>query len=370
MELDSVNQALAVIKPTETRIEGWQKVLPPIFNWENDELKKFAEIDIERFKVATPDKSHLPLLKEFDETLTRLKKLASDKEKERKDLLQPIEGMKKRMMVIEKAYTEIVEVLSPYYIKLKKVEQTELAKKQARADDLSRFRTEMQTKFNREQGLWNEYIQAKVTEVYDEALDVIEPADLTPYLNDIEWKHTEQVFVHAQCQIPTINGVMDADKVAIANDVFSNWNRKALADSFSSLLRQTFVGFDVAKNQKEQAKDIRHAEQVIEVSAIKENVEMENTLAVFDEKSTETITVEKTRGLKTVWKIDMEPTLENMAKIEKAFYGNKQACLATWQGKDFWKINTYDKAAMLCRLKDKDENFAVQDILFKPEDKL
>jgi hypothetical protein len=367
---EEVSTALSVIKPSEVRVAGWGQVLPPIFNWEEDNLKILKNLEPKVSELIAS--TEISKLKEIDDKMKEFAKLARTAETERKELTQPIVGMTKRLMVIEKTYEALAESLKPTYMTLKKLEQAEVAKAQARSNELTRFRSEMQTYLNNREYFWRKYNQDKVTEVFKDALDFVEFADLQGYVDEICAKHTakEYVFINpnSRPQIPD----QDFEKTKIWEEVAGTWSGKKLADEFDKLIETTFSNFQFAKNQKEEAIKQREAEQIIETQMAEEDVTMENALVILDEKASpvQTIVTEATRDIKKVWSIEMEHTVESMSKIDKAWYQNRNECLAVWQGKDPWTINTIDKANQLSKLRNKDERFQPDGIVFVQIEKI
>jgi hypothetical protein len=47
-----------------------------------------------------------------------------------------------------------------------------------------------------------------------------------------------------------------------------------------------------------------------------------------------------------------------------------EQCLSIWQGKDPWNINTTDQGNLLCKLKNADNRFQPEGIVFKEDVKI
>lgn len=372
MIIEQVETSLAKIKPAEERLTGWKGVLVPIFNWEMTTLKELQLISstIDDYIIENPTVENIKQLKSIEDKLTEVKKLSSRSNKERLDLFANINDLSKRLMIPEKEYESIAKKISDTFIKIKRLENTEREKVQKRQEDLAAFRSKVQTKLNNDINNWNLYIESKITDVYKDALDLIEVEDLTNYTNDILWKHTEKEFQFSSMSL-TKWELEDKEKMAIFKEIANTWDSKSFSDKFAEKIKATFSDFEVAKSQKEAALKIRQNEAEIEVDAANENLEMETALVQIEEKVVvQDNLFEVTKNLKKVYEIDMEHNEKNMVIIEKAFYGNRQDCLSMYQGKDCWKINTEDKGNLLCRIKNRDNKFAPDGVVFKEIEKI
>lgn len=369
--LPDVEKALAIIKPADVRVQNWSETLTSLFVWEEKALREVSNIDISKYMIENPTIADILLLKEMDDKMKELSKLSTLKKNERKEVTSNIDGMKTRLMITENAYQTLSEKIKPYYIKISKVKQAEEEKTAKRTSDLNSFRSRMQISFNESVAASNLYIQAKVTESYKECLAMIEPEDLDGYLSNLLSLHKSEAFGYKQ---PTVTQaeVDDEEKVAIYQEIFGKWNHEGFSQSFKSILTNTFSDFTIAKQQSDEAIRQREAEQSIEVLEIQDNVEVENTIAVLEEKSAPTMSFayEKTRELKKVYELDMVHDENNMRRVNKAFYANMKECLAVYQGKDYWKIDTVTQGELLSKLKNKDNGIIFEGIVFKETDKI
>lgn len=379
MELQSVSKELAIIKPTQQRILGLQTLFSPLFDWQATnlaEVKQYAE-DADYFIISSPTIDDLPRLKEISDKLEEARAKSRLKSKERLDFTKNFDTIKKRTMVIEESYEEIAKKIEPGYIALKKIEQFESQKVALRNQELNQFRLMCQTEFNRLLSLQQKYIQSKVSEVYEEALDMIDENDIKAYLDDLVEKHKDAFKYLA----PKFATTSDADKKAIYKDVFSKWSEEKLLDEFAKLLQRTFSDFEIAKIQKEAALKVRESEKSVEIELIEEIKETNDILAVLDEKSAEVEPIlQETKSLKQLYSIfgekgkqldgGMDKTEKSLTTIERAFFACRRECMPLYQGKDIFNIDGYTKASLLSKLKNKDNKFEADGIIFCIVDKI
>ncbi len=381
MEIEVITKELSVLRPVQDRIAGLGKVFSPLFEWqeENMQFLKAALAEVDQFIIENPTKENLPRIKDIEEKQKRLISIARMKEKERKDHTKNFDTIKKRMMCIEEAYDAMASKVGNTFVSLKRIENAEREKVDARDRDLNNFRTKIQQEFNRLTGLQSMYIEAKVTEVYKVALEKIMPPglsgvtgdELVEYLNPIRWQHTEAAFKYLAPQF-TQAEIEDEQKVAIYKEIFKHWDGKRFESEFNTLLNDTFFDFSEAWKNKEDSLRQRESAEASQVQIVQEEVEVNDVLATLDEKAnvhSSATLFSETRDLKKSYCVAMDHSYENMIKVERAFFANRHECMAIYQGKDCWNMNCVDKAALLARLKNKDDNFNPEGIIFKEVEK-
>jgi len=363
-ELEKVSQALQKIKPTEERIQNWQQTLLDTFKWETQNLNEVMRVDVTEYLIANPTSEHFTLLKPLDDKIKEFKNLATLKSTERKEVTKNINGMLDRLMLPEKSYLELSNILSPVYVSIKKLQDDQLRKEEARRSELNNFRMQMQTHFNTCQGNWDKYIQTEITSKYAEALKVVD--EFTVTLSEFKDKIVEENPVtDFSFPQPTFDRT-DVQKLEIFQDVFRHWSNEKLCTKFMTLLNETFKDFQIAQTQPEAALEIRKAEEVVEVAAIEDVVETENMMAAIEEKAAPValIPTEAVKELKRVWSIQIEDTMVGMSTIHRAFFANRNELMPLTRKKTFLGIDANDMIKMMCEYKTKDENFCPQGIVF------
>lgn len=366
--LEVINKRLSGIAPDEERFPAWKDVLFKIWRFEQNGLNQvisdnpeFPE-DIPSNPTEEQIKVILSSIKGHEDIIAFLKKKEKEYTTSRKEITKPLTDFLDGLMNIEKAYKAIHEEyakkLLPYKQLEKKIQDAQIQRQR----DLQSFRTKCQQDYNQHVYETKKYISEKINEAYKYAIENIDIFDIDDYIEN--FKNTFKV----DSLTGKNNKYQDKEFQAINDEIWNNWIPSDYHNILLKQIDEVFDGFELAKSNAEEA--IRLAAQKAEVSKAEaqDDFKADNIVAQVESFVTTPI-VQTTKNLKKVYSLDMAHTEDNMVAVVRAFFANLPSCLANYRAQDNWKI-VEEMEKCLVTLKNKDEKFAPDGIVFKASDKI
>jgi hypothetical protein len=293
---------------------------------------------------------------------------------ERKVITSKLDSVTNRLMAAEKSIPDPLQKFEQAIIgckKLKEIADTKLRQKQIElqliekffGDKVAEYKTNSMAVINKQlDAAFNYCLNNDITV---EAL----PALMTQF--KAKFKPTEHfIFSVASPQLQNVS--IDEYRAVctplIPKEQFDYYNSEYLM-----LLDAKFSDYHISIQDKVLAKQRAAEESAKAAEAAKKKEDEEkafNTLNASASVSTNSAPTIETKSLKKVYVLDMEETIDNAIKLWAAFAGNKTLVEEKMRVNKWFSCSPSQIAGALCKIKNEDNNFQPQGIVFKQDDKL
>jgi hypothetical protein len=361
------------LKPPEVRIEAWKNFLNKAFKFEVEALEETIDLcpeDITPIPVnPTEDelKGLLAMIKPYEDIIKTLKQDEKRIQEGRKNITSKFDDVRDRLSLPEKTIKTYYQTIEKHLIQLKKLEEIQRRKLEEQERKILAFKRDRMNAYNDEVLAFKKHILSHIKQLYNTALDTISPLDLDEFIESHQWDFNEH-----RCRNTFNHSFLDDNETKINREIFSKWDSEDFVGYFLSEFKIAFKNFDIDILHKEEARkeserSSKEAEKIAEDTKQLDDVEVILETSV----SRPVISLSgSTKALKKVYEINMSDTDETMASIIRAFFGNFVSCMANIKRGSKFDISIGDMGKSLCALKNKDNNFQPDNIIFKQIEKL
>lgn len=315
-------------------------------------------------------------IKQVEEAEKALKEVKSERiklENRRKEITNPVNERMSELMASEKSLTDPIAKAESAIISIKKAEQERIDSEKKRQNQIIQLTEFCKLTFEKAKNEHVLYINDVCTKSYLNALNKgILPENVLSMIDDFINSFQKEKFY-----TPVIN-VFNYDKIKVeeAEEIVNRYKTIVNADELYKLLcdeiRKKFSDYEVAFLNKEEAAKKANEED----AAKKAEVENQNKMAEIASKISasaehqQPVVTNNVKALKSVYKVDMPETVESVLLIMAAFSGNIDKCLPKLKVNKWFAFTPLQAATCLEKIKNDDENFNPQGIIFKSHDKL
>ena len=333
------------------------------------ELQLSAKAQSAIMKIKYPESfDEIPkaeaLLKEINSERIQL-------EAERKEITGNFDAVTSRLMQPEKQLIEAHAKFKAKIVEVKELKEKADRAKQLHDDEIKATKQRIlnycaEVNFN-----YNTAINNQVSKAYEYALaNDVEPEALVDYLKKVREKFTLATFVP---EPPTFNVIyLDLTEVNLLLDEHYQVDSGAYLKKYHDQLDERFFDYHVAyKNKKDAlALSIKEAaENQAKLQAEKSNNEL---AAKIEANATpmKIIVGKPVKALKKVYEIEMEETQYNAMQIIQAYVANMTECDKYLSISKWFSVTPKQMATALAKVKNADNVFQPEGIIFKEISKL
>lgn len=299
-----------------------------------------------------------------DLTLAALKKAQKELVDQRKLSTAQMDKVAGVLMTPEKEVDAYIKQYEAALLPLKQIKRNSDNAAAARTNELKSYRENVQIQYNEFCANCEKAIQSKKSTVYAFALENVHVVDIQKHIKILQDRFTVKEFFIGELKHD------DAEKLAILKEIFDKFDPNFYVNKYRNELPALFADFATAKANKTEAL-LNQASQTQAANAdINLTTTMNNVAAGLDAASYSPAPVVYTKGLKQYYVVEMEHTETNMVNIMRAFVANMVTAMPQLRVADCFNITILQMAAALAALKNLDEKFAPEKILFTLKDKI
>lgn len=371
---DTAQLAPEQVELMQTKAGKMQQFSQQIFKFEVAESLHLSKLSASLKIPATT--SDIP---EAEKTLDWLKSEYKACEERTKEFTVPLNGVidrlngYKKQLVDErtekgrKVRSGLIPNLEAALLPLKQKEASDRALAQQRAQELHNFRLSCINGLNDAQAKAAMAIEQMKTAAYTHALEHVAVVNIDAYRAACKQKVTATTF--------TLNKPFhcnDLEKEKIINEVFAAWNPDSYAQQYHNELAPLFADFANAKENAAQAAQLQREQEFKNTMQVAETATAQKAAATIQAAATPTPSAATiaTKELKTAWKVDMPDDWATVLQVMQAY----SVCQAKVQDKlrvsSVFNLTIAQLMNALAAIKNDDQNFAPQGIIFTQVNKL
>lgn len=333
------------------------------------ELELSAKAQSAIMKIKYPDS-----FEEITKAEALLKEVNSARialENDRKTITTPLDGVINRLMQPEKQLIEAHAKFKAKIIEVKELKEKADKAMQLHDDEIKAIKQRIlnycaEVNFN-----YTSMINNQVTKAYEYALgNDIEPEALVEYLKKVKDKFTLATFVP---EPPTFNVIhLDLTEVNLLLDENYRIDTAGYLKTYHDQLDEKFSDYAVAFMNKKDALALsiqQAAEAQAKMEAEKSNAELAAKIAASAEPMQMSVST-PVKALKKSYEVEMEETQFNAMKIIQAYAANMVECDKYLNISKWFSVTPKQMATALAKVKNTDERFQPEGIVFKEISKL
>lgn len=351
----------------EQKGEAWRTMGKAIHNTEM-QLQSMAQATL--LKTTNPETVEDVVMAEM--VLADMKKDATMIQFERKKITSKFDEVSARLMQPEKSLIEPIAKLQNQIIAIKKSDEVRVAKEQAKIQE-KKFLTEFVVKETAQlDSKFKTFIADKVKTAYEFALGKgdIKFENVDGYIAKVLARITIADFTNTIKPPSLIYITVDEFNSILADHCNLETTPEDYVKLFETDLCARFSDYSIAVNNKQQALEIAEKEAADKALKQKEELSNKEAAASLASLSVSSVVSQEFKPLKQAWEISMEENPENAIKILAAVVGNWAKASARIGVKKWFQFSVQNAITCLEKLKNEDETFAPQGIVFKTYDKL
>lgn len=341
------------------------------------QLQAMAQSAIKKIKIPTK----VDEIVEAEKLVTELRNDFTNIQEQRKKVTSKLDSVISHLMEPEKLLAPAVKPLTDAIISLKKQAEVESNKIKWHNDEVKQIKEQIALHISNHDASCKQKIVDLVNKAYSFALGNgdVKPEEVNDYITKImnnrkpDSKSSENNF--------TISIPSWQFKYVTQEEIHELWQNASSEIKDPMMYRQDlhdalvakFEFYNIAvKNKVESLKQAAQEKEAAE-AAIKKEASEKATAAKLNSISTthNAEPVSEHKALKKVYAIDMVGENWNDWQIVvTAFVANLEKCKAEIRVKNIWNLDVSQMAVALCKIKNKDENFAFTGLKFIVMDKL
>jgi len=333
------------------------------------ELELSARAQSSILKIKYPDS-----FEQIQNAEALLKEINSERiqlENDRKAITSKFDAVTARLMQPEKQLIEAHAKFKAKIIEVKELKEKADKAKQLHDEEIKATKQRILNYCAEINYKYTAMINNQVASAYEYALsNDIEPEALVDYLKKVRGKFTLATFVP---EPPTLNVIhLDLTEVNLLLDENYKIDSGSYLKQYYDQLDEKFADYPVAyKNKKDAlALSIKEAaEAQAKLEAEKSNAELAAKIAASAEPMRMSVST-PLKALKKSYEIEMEETQFNAMKIIQAYAANMVECDKHLNISKWFSVTPKQMATALAKVKNTDERFQPEGIVFKEISKL
>ncbi len=302
-------------------------------------------------------------------TLKLVKAGAQKLQDKRKEGTSRFDSITSRLMLPEKSTIEPINAYAGAIIMLKSAYEKEQAVVVNKAKEVVRIKEALLNQVNTFDANCKTTIAKLISDAYEYALGagaVGTVEALIAYLKKVSAKITTAKFVFAPVK-PSMQYLNEKEYAELVEGLSIPTDYVAL---FAQDLKAQFSDYETAFHNKEIALANQKKEAAEKAEAIADELANKNIAAKLDAISVPALPVSDVKALKKSYVIDMPETMENAMKILGAFIANYAACSAKLRITKAYNFSVGNAMKSLESLRNEDNAFTVEGIVWKELSKL
>ncbi len=369
MSTENANQTPTVIVTLAEKQENWKNFAVVVHNTEQKLQLNCSKLTLLLRELPT-EISHIA---DAEAAVKRVKADLNEQVELRMTVTSKFTAVAKRLMSNEESVTAAIGPYDAAILDLKKKERSDLQAKQARLDEIARFREKFAVHIANIHAQHETTINAKVLRCFEHCLNENTPADAIP-MDKMQAALVEAMFV---TEVPASTG-----RVYLNDDeVFEIWKelkeKQALPPAeyvtkFHNTLATQFNFYSVALKNKEAALELAKTEAAKVAETIATEQADATVAAKLETISVASDAVQRSTGkkIKSVYKLDMEENDNSALVVLTAFASNWNLCRSRVRVKSLFALSISQMGSALEAVKNDDEKFEVSGLKWKTVDKL